>query len=302
MTLGFRDVVSGGALLVEVDSDCSIDSDPTDKIGTASSPVEPNLVSLANNGGTTQTHALLSATSISPAIDSGIDSAAPSLDQRGVSRPQDGDANGTARSDIGAFEVNDTDHDGVLNPSDNCPLNANAGQLDFDGDGEGDACDSDDDGDGLTDSEEAGLGTDPLDPDTDGDGLNDGLESTTGTNPLNADTDSDGIDDGVEDSNQNGSVDAGETDPRLADTDGDSFLDGIDQCKLIPGPNDGCPAGDAVIDIKPGSNVNPINVKNRGVIPVAILTTSSFDATTVDGSTVTFGPNGTAPAHGTGHY
>lgn len=40
------------------------------------------------------------------------------------------------------------------------------------------------------------------------------------------------------------------------------------------------------IDIKPGSDVNPINVKNKGVIPVAILTTDSFDATTVNHNTV----------------
>ena len=40
------------------------------------------------------------------------------------------------------------------------------------------------------------------------------------------------------------------------------------------------------IDIKPGSFPNSINPKSRGVIPVAILTTDSFDATTVDSTTV----------------
>ena len=49
------------------------------------------------------------------------------------------------------------------------------------------------------------------------------------------------------------------------------------------------------IDIKPGSFPNSINPKSNGVIPVAILTTSSFDASTVDASTVKFGPNN-APA------
>ncbi len=40
------------------------------------------------------------------------------------------------------------------------------------------------------------------------------------------------------------------------------------------------------IDVKPGSDVNPINLKSGGVIPVAILTTDDFDATTVDPDTI----------------
>jgi YVTN family beta-propeller protein len=53
------------------------------------------------------------------------------------------------------------------------------------------------------------------------------------------------------------------------------------------------------IDIKPGSDPNSINPRSRGVIPVAILTGDTFDATTVDPSTVRFGAAGTeaAPAH-----
>lgn len=53
------------------------------------------------------------------------------------------------------------------------------------------------------------------------------------------------------------------------------------------------------IDIKPGSLPNSINPSSEGVIPVAILTTDSFDATTVDPATVLFGPGGTeaAPLH-----
>ena len=42
------------------------------------------------------------------------------------------------------------------------------------------------------------------------------------------------------------------------------------------------------IDIKPGSYPNAINVRSRGVIPVVILTTDGFDATTVDVETVLF--------------
>lgn len=41
------------------------------------------------------------------------------------------------------------------------------------------------------------------------------------------------------------------------------------------------------IDIKPGSDPNPINQGSNGLIPVAILTTDDFDASTVDPGTVT---------------
>ena len=51
-----------------------------------------------------------------------------------------------------------------------------------------------------------------------------------------------------------------------------------------------------VIDIKPGSDTDPINPKSHGKIPVAILTADSFDATTVDPTTVLFGATGTEAA------
>jgi hypothetical protein len=50
------------------------------------------------------------------------------------------------------------------------------------------------------------------------------------------------------------------------------------------------------IEIKPGANPAPINPRSAGVTPVAILTTSTFDATTVDASTVRFGKTGTEAA------
>jgi hypothetical protein len=59
---------------------------------------DPNLGPLADNGGATQTHALLSG---SPAIDAGDNSTCPATDQRGVARPQ-----GSA-CDIGAYELGD---------------------------------------------------------------------------------------------------------------------------------------------------------------------------------------------------
>ena len=61
-----------------------------------------------------------------------------------------------------------------------------------------------------------------------------------------------------------------------------------------------------VIDIKPGSDPNSINLESKGVISVAILTTSvadseciDFDAATVDGTTVQF--EGASPVHEGGH-
>lgn len=51
------------------------------------------------------------------------------------------------------------------------------------------------------------------------------------------------------------------------------------------------------LDIKPGSDPNAINVRSKGKIPVAILTTDDFDASTVDASSVQFGPGGAQPAH-----
>ncbi|MBN2184521.1 MAG: hypothetical protein JW746_04260 [Candidatus Krumholzibacteriota bacterium] len=53
-----------------------------------------------------------------------------------------------------------------------------------------------------------------------------------------------------------------------------------------------------LIDIKPGSDINPVNcMKLNGVIPVAILTTDCFDACEVDHTTVRFGPDGASENH-----
>jgi len=78
----------------------------------------------------------------------------------------------------------------------------------------------DSDGDGLTDDEEAKLGTDPFNKDTDGDGLTDGDEvKVYKTNPLNPDTDFDGLKDGQE-------VLAHKTNPLDRDTDKGGVADG----------------------------------------------------------------------------
>jgi predicted outer membrane repeat protein len=57
--------------------------------------VDPKLGPLANNGGVTQTHALLAG---SPAINAGNDDNCPTIDQRGVTRPQG------SHCDIGSYE------------------------------------------------------------------------------------------------------------------------------------------------------------------------------------------------------
>lgn len=54
----------------------------------------------------------------------------------------------------------------------------------------------------------------------------------------------------------------------------------------------------ATIDIKPGSFPNFINPSNKGVIPVAILGSSTFDVTQVNYSTVCFVEDCTIEAHG----
>lgn len=80
----------------------------------------------------------------------------------------------------------------------------------------------DEDGDGLTDKQEAALGTSAIQWDSDGDGLSDGYEwqmaSEQGANPLLADSDFDGLNDGLE-------LRLG-TRINVADSDGDGLSDG----------------------------------------------------------------------------
>jgi CSLREA domain-containing protein len=70
-------------------------TDTTDLTGTSAMPRDPNIGPLANNGGPTDTVALLAG---SLAINAGRDAKAPLRDQRGYAR--------SGVSDIGAFELN----------------------------------------------------------------------------------------------------------------------------------------------------------------------------------------------------
>lgn len=100
----------------------------------------------------------------------------------------------------------------------------------------------DTDGDGLTDQQEAALGTDANSADTDGDGLTDGEEvNEYGTDPLRADTDGDGLNDGAE-------VNSHNTDPLNSDTDGDGLSDGEEVNEYRTDPNNADSDGDGLND------------------------------------------------------
>ena len=88
---------------------CALSAGTGDQLGSNLAPIDARLGPLTNNGGPTSTHSLLVG---SPAIDAG-NPAAPgsgggacaSSDQRGITRPKDGDGNGSVRCDIGAVEL-----------------------------------------------------------------------------------------------------------------------------------------------------------------------------------------------------
>lgn len=100
----------------------------------------------------------------------------------------------------------------------------------------------DTDNDGLTDDQEADIGTDPTVADTDGDGLTDGEEvNKYGTDPLAEDSDGDGLSDGEE-------VNSYDTDPLESDTDGDGLSDGDEVNEYRTDPTAADSDGDGLND------------------------------------------------------
>ncbi len=220
-------------------------------------------ITLANNGGSTKTHALVPG---SPAIDAVTDGTCPPpiIDQRGVTRPQDGNRDGGLACDIGAYEVGpagggggggpgggipggggglvpgDTDRDRFPNRVDNCPTVRNPDQAETDGDGIGDACDPDADGDRIPNpSDNCPYVSNPDQADVNNNGLGDVCDLPEGdadkdgvlnskdncpTIPNRTQTDSDG--DGIGDA----------CDPD-ADRDGDGVANGTDNCPYKANPN-----------------------------------------------------------------
>ncbi len=118
----------------------------------------------------------------------------------------------------------------------------------------------DSDGDGITDAEEAKLGTDANSADTDGDGLSDYDEiNEYETDPLNPDTDGDGLSDGDE-------VNSYGTDPNKPDTDGDGLSDGDEVNKYNTDPNKADSDGDGLSDYDEVMtyNTDPNNADSDG--------------------------------------
>ncbi len=131
------------------------------------------------------------------------------------------------------------------------------------------------DADGLTDDEEAALGTDPLSADSDNDGLldfdelgGDALRDPGETDPMDADSDDDGINDGDEVNGTGPLAGFASTDPLDADSDADLIADGVEVGVGTPGVAGGMSAGsmlpyagsDAFIgDADPLSQTDPNN-------------------------------------------
>ncbi len=174
----------------------------------------------------------------------------------------------------------DTDGDGILDTSDNCPTVVNPDQHDTDGDGLGDVCDPDIDNDNVFNWLDNCLTVyNPDQLDTDGDGIGDACDPCP-NDPLN-DVDGDGICGNVDncpivynpsqlDTDGDGIGDACDNCPTIAnhdqlDTDGDGIGDACDPCPN--GPDD--PDGDGICGIKDNCptvyNPNQLDTDGDGI-------------------------------------
>ncbi|PZA07738.1 MULTISPECIES: right-handed parallel beta-helix repeat-containing protein [unclassified Meiothermus] len=101
---GSYTITSSGYNLVGNNADCNFSAQGTDLVGTGSSPKDPQLNPLADNGGPVQTHLPQSGSpvldQVPPSACTDLDGNSVATDARGVSRPQP--QNG--KCDIGAVE------------------------------------------------------------------------------------------------------------------------------------------------------------------------------------------------------
>jgi predicted outer membrane repeat protein len=132
------------------------------------------LSALNDHGGATRTHLPVPGSAAVDAVQ-GVCGSDPATDQRGITRPQDGDNAGGALCDIGAAEIIDTDGDGLPDGyEDNNGLDSNSAVG-------VDSAGGDLDGDGRNNTEEFLAGTVADNPDSDDDGIGDGLDATPRT-------------------------------------------------------------------------------------------------------------------------
>ncbi|WP_198319143.1 BspA family leucine-rich repeat surface protein [Arenibacter algicola] len=167
----------------------------------------------------------------------------------------------------------DTDEDGIVDSSDNCPLIANADQADNDVDGEGDVCDTDDDNDGTPDTEDA-FPFDPTeDTDSDNDGTgdnadtdddNDGTPDAEDAFPLDptedTDTDNDGTGDNADtDDDNDGTPDTEDAFPLDPTEDTDTDNDGTGDNADTDDDNDGTPDAEDAFPLDPTEDTDTDN-------------------------------------------
>ena len=156
---------------------------------------------------------------------------------------------GASSFQIGCGEPDDDD-DGIPNTSDNCPLQANAEQVDFDQDGIGDVCDDDLDGDGFANVvDNCPDAVNPDQTDFDGDGVGDACDS---------DSDGDSVPNSVDNCSSTPNTDQADSDGDTLgdacdpDDDGDGLDDLVDNCPQAANPDQADFDGDGDGDVCDG--------------------------------------------------